>query len=190
MDLSPVTCKSAEDGAELGTAAGLVVSITQRRCSVWKWMSHSHARLFATPWSVALQSPPSMGFSRQEYWSGLSFPSPGDLPDPGIEHRSPALKADSLPSEPPGKPSVCQMPKSDQSSSNLPTDSTFLPGGHRIKLFFCYFSSVPLLFSILIHFFPATFPSKTGSIMDDIFQETARNFYKISALGIQGYCWV
>ena len=46
-----------------------------------------------------------MGFSRQEYWTGLPFPSPGDLPDPGIEARSPALQADTLPSEPPGKPS-------------------------------------------------------------------------------------
>ena len=46
----------------------------------------------------------SMGFSRQAYWSGLLFPSPGDLPDPGIEPRSPALQADALPSEPPGKP--------------------------------------------------------------------------------------
>ena len=45
-----------------------------------------------------------MGFSRQEYWSGLPFPSPGDFPDPGIEPRSPALRADTLPSEPPGKP--------------------------------------------------------------------------------------
>ena len=48
-------------------------------------------------------APPSMGFSRQEYWSGLPFPSPGDLPDPGIEPRSPALEADALTSEPPGK---------------------------------------------------------------------------------------
>ena len=47
-----------------------------------------------------------MGFSRQEYWSGLPFPSPGDLPDPGIEHRSPALQADALTSEPPGKPEI------------------------------------------------------------------------------------
>ena len=57
----------------------------------------------ATPWTVACQAPLSMGSSRQEYWSGLPFPSPGDLPDPGIEPRSPALKADSSPSEPPGK---------------------------------------------------------------------------------------
>ena len=58
----------------------------------------------ATPWTVAHQAPLSMGFSRQEYWSGLPFPSPGDLPNPGIEPRSPILQADSLPPEPPGKP--------------------------------------------------------------------------------------
>ena len=57
-----------------------------------------------TPWTVAYQAPPSMGFSRQEYWSGLAFPSPGDLPDPGIEPGSPALQTDALLSEPPGKP--------------------------------------------------------------------------------------
>ena len=52
-----------------------------------------------------------MGFSRQEYWSGLPFPSPGDLPDPGIEPGSPALQADALPSEPPGKSPVIQIEK-------------------------------------------------------------------------------
>ena len=66
----------------------------------------SRVRLFATPWTVAQQAPPSMEFSRQEYWSGLPFPSPGDLPDPGIKPWSPALQADALPSEPPGKPSI------------------------------------------------------------------------------------
>ena len=64
----------------------------------------SHVRLFATPWTVAHQAPLSMEFSRREYWSGWPFPSPGDLPDPGIENRSPELQADSLLSEPPGKP--------------------------------------------------------------------------------------
>ena len=59
--------------------------------------------LFATPRTVACQAPPSMGFSRQKYWSGLPFPSPGDLPDPGIESGSPAFQADCLPSEPPGR---------------------------------------------------------------------------------------
>ena len=69
-----------------------------------KVKSLSHVRLFVTPWTVAHQPPPSMEFSRQEYWSGLPFPSPGDLPDPGIEPRSPELRADTLPSEPPGNP--------------------------------------------------------------------------------------
>ena len=57
-----------------------------------------------TPLTVAHQAPLSIGFSRQEYWSEFPFPSPGDLPDPGIEPRSPALQADSLPADPPGKP--------------------------------------------------------------------------------------
>ena len=65
-----------------------------------KVKSFSHVRLFATPWTVAYQAPPSIGFSRQEYWSGLPFPSPGDLPDPGIKPRSPAFQADALTSEP------------------------------------------------------------------------------------------
>ena len=65
------------------------------------------------PVDCSLQAPPSMGFSRQEYWSGLPFPSPGDLPDPGIEPRSPALQPDALTSEPPGKPLY------DIGSSNL-----------------------------------------------------------------------
>ena len=65
--------------------------------------SLSRVRLFATPWTVAYKVPPFMGFSRQECWSGMPFPSPGYLPDPGIELGSPALQADALPSEPPGK---------------------------------------------------------------------------------------
>ena len=67
-----------------------------------KVKSLSRVRLFATPWTVAHQTPPSMGFSRQNYWSGLPFPSPGDLPNSGIESRSPKLLADSLLSEPQG----------------------------------------------------------------------------------------
>ena len=62
----------------------------------------SRVRLFVTPWTVTYQAPLSMGFSGQEYWSGLPFPSPGDLPNPGIEPRSPALQTDALTSEPPG----------------------------------------------------------------------------------------
>ena len=67
--------------------------------------SLSRVWLFVTPWTVASQAPQSVEFSRQEYWSGLPFPSPGDLPDPGIEPGSPALQADAFPSEPPGQQS-------------------------------------------------------------------------------------
>ena len=68
---------------------------------------------------IAQQAPLSMGFSRQEYWSGLPFPSPGDLPDLGIEPGSPASQADALPSEPPGKPYIftCMSPNFTKSSS-------------------------------------------------------------------------
>ena len=72
--------------------------------TIVKVKSLSRVRRFATPWTVAYQAPPSMRFSRQEYWSGLPFPSPGDLPDSGTELRSPSLRADALPSEPPGQP--------------------------------------------------------------------------------------
>ena len=73
----------------------------------------SLVQFFATPWAVTCQAPLSMESSRQEYWSGLPFLSPGDLPNPGIEPRSPSLQADSLPSEPPRKP--------------LPAGTAFLP---------------------------------------------------------------
>ena len=65
----------------MGTSAGMRSEV--------KWLSR--VRLFATPWTVAYQAPPSMGFSRQEYWSGLPFPSSGEPPDPGIKAGSPAL---------------------------------------------------------------------------------------------------
>ena len=66
-------------------------------------ISLSRVQLFVTPWTRARQAALSMESSRQEYWSGLPFPSPGDLPDPGIKPGSSALQADSLPSKPPGK---------------------------------------------------------------------------------------
>ena len=69
-----------------------------------KVKSLTSVRLFATPWTVAYQAPLSVEFSRQEYWSGLPFPPSRDLPDPGTEPKSPALQADTSPSEPPGKP--------------------------------------------------------------------------------------
>ena len=68
--------------------------------------SLSRVRLFVTLWTVARQVPLSMGFSRQEYWSGLPFLSPGDLPNPGIEPGSPALQVDALSSVPPGNPLI------------------------------------------------------------------------------------
>ena len=71
-----------------------------------KVKSLSRVRLFVTPWTAAYQAPLSMEFSSPEYWSWLPFPSPGDLPDPGIKLGFPTLKVDSLPSEPPGKPNT------------------------------------------------------------------------------------
>ena len=69
-----------------------------------KVRSLSRVQLFATLWTIAYQASLSMEISRQEYWSVLPFPSPGDLPDLGIEPRSPTFQADALPSEPPVKP--------------------------------------------------------------------------------------
>ena len=69
-----------------------------------KGKSLSHIQLFVTPWTVTRQASLSMEFSRPEHWSGQPFPSPGHLPNPGMEPRSPTLQADSLPAEPPGKP--------------------------------------------------------------------------------------
>ena len=87
--LSLITCSSFSDGTLISHPPG------------WKWKwSRSVMSDSATLWTVAYQASPSMGFSRQEYWSGLPFPSPGDLPDPGIKPRSPTLQADALPSEP------------------------------------------------------------------------------------------
>ena len=87
--------------------------LNSNRIPVWdslgievKWTevkSLSHVRLFVTPWNIAYKAPLSTEFPRQEYWSGLPFPSPEDLPNPGIKPRSPTLQADTLPSEPRGK---------------------------------------------------------------------------------------
>ena len=77
----------------------------------FKVKSLSPVRLFATLQTIAYQAPLFIGFSRQGYWSGLAFPSPGDLPDPRIEPRSSTLQADALPSEPPGKPIYFSLSK-------------------------------------------------------------------------------
>ena len=85
----------------------------QMRGGVWRMstsesVSQSVSDSLVTPWTVAHQAPLSMGFSRQEYWSGLTFSSPGDLPDLGIEPGSPALQEDSLSSEPPRRMDTCR----------------------------------------------------------------------------------
>ena len=89
----------------------------------------SHVQLFVTPWTVAYQAPPSMGFSRQEYWSGLPFPSPGDLSDPGIKPRSPSFQADALTSEPPGKLRIGERYKEESLQS-----AEVFPLGHLVSL--------------------------------------------------------
>ena len=85
-----VTTKLAQHGSDTRTCVLCLVA----QC----------VQLFMTPGTLACQAPHPWGFSRQEYWTGLTCPPPGDLPNPGIEPRPPALQADSLPSEPPGKP--------------------------------------------------------------------------------------
>ena len=82
----------------------------------------SPVQLYAVPWTVAYQGPPSMEFSRQKYWSGLPFTFPGDLPDSGIETRSSTFQADALPSELSGKPKERQC----QRMLKLPHNSTHL----------------------------------------------------------------
>ena len=77
---------------------------TKRRKTIVKFSGEAIWGLSATPWTVAHQVPLSVEFFRQEFWSGLPFPFPGDLPVPGSEPVSPALQVDSLLSEPPGKP--------------------------------------------------------------------------------------
>ena len=77
---------------------------------------------FVTPWTIAYQAPLSMGFSLQEYLSGLSFPSPGDIPDPGIKHKSPAFAGEFFTTEPPGNPknsTTCQFFKKIKKISML-----------------------------------------------------------------------
>ena len=105
-----------------------------------KVKSLSRVRLFVTPWTVPYQAPLSMVFSRQQYWSGLPFPSPGDLPKPGIEPGSPTLQTDTLPSEPLGKfygntmlPMEISHPQHSSQSALIKTSS--------IMSFFCSKSS-------------------------------------------------
>ena len=92
-----------------------------------------------TPWTMVCQTPLSMGFSRQEYWSGLPFPSPGDFPDPGIEPRSPALQADSLPTELRRKPyqwayiQTIHSPRNPPKTAKRPRSRGFVHDSISIK---------------------------------------------------------
>ena len=85
------------------TESDTTEAMQQQQQQQQQQQSLSHVLIFVTPWTAAHQAPLSMKFSMQEYWSGLPFPFPGDLPDPGLEPGSPALQEDSLLSEPPGK---------------------------------------------------------------------------------------
>ena len=97
-------CSSGSDGKASAYSAGDPGSILGSGRSLEKEMAtHSSILVWKIPWTVAYRVPLPIGFSRQEYWSRLLFPSPGDLPDPRIEPGSPALQADTSPSEPPGK---------------------------------------------------------------------------------------
>ena len=100
--------KSFPDGSVVKNLPAMqetrVLSLGQENLLEKEMATHSSILAWEIPWTVACQAPLSVGFSRQEYWSGLPFLSLEDLPDPGIEPRSPALQADALSSEPPGKP--------------------------------------------------------------------------------------
>ena len=108
-------------------ACGLWTSAWDMKTKKVKVESLSRVQLFGTPWTVAYQVPPSIRFSRQEYWSGLPFPSPGYLPNPGIEPTSPALQQSptlqvvSLSTKPPGKISKCIICKYFLPFSRLPS---------------------------------------------------------------------
>ena len=93
----------------------------------------SCVRFFSTPWAIAWQTRLSMGFTREEYWSGLPCPPPEDLSDPGMEPASPAspaLQEDSLPTEPPGKPNICSEVKCE--SENCSVVSDLWPHGYTV----------------------------------------------------------
>ena len=103
LQLYPTLCDPRDSSPPGSPVPGILqartlewVAISFSNAGKWKVKvkSLSRVRLLATPWTAASQAPPSMGFSRQEYWSGVPFSSPGDLPDPGIEPGSPALQAD------------------------------------------------------------------------------------------------
>ena len=115
----------------------------------------------ATPWTVAYQALPSMGFTRQEYWSELPFPSPGDLPNPGIEPRSPTLWADALTSEPPGKPctkinleqcEICREEWEDLPMASFLSLKSYFLGEDFLDQFYLFFFFKLLILSCCVYF--------------------------------------
>ena len=121
--------------------------------------------LFVTPQIIAHQAPVFMEFSRQEYWSGLPFPSPGDLPDPGIEPRSPTLQADSLLSGPPRKPwwaTKALAPTMTYLGVTLPPPAPD-PCSHRQAPNPSILSKYPLLASTLVQVLVSWFPANWSS---------------------------
>ena len=90
-ELSPSQESLGHEGVRCELASGHIPLNSGRTLLTFKVKLLSHVQLFATPWTVAYQDPPSLGFSRKEYWGGLPFPSPGDLPNPGIKPGPPAL---------------------------------------------------------------------------------------------------
>ena len=115
---------------------------------------------FVTPWTVASQALLSMEFSRQEYWSGLPFPSPGDLPNPGMELGSPALYADYLPSKPPGKPDI---PKHQAQLLKKNFKEQMISILYKVLLLLCHFSHILTLCDPIDG-------SPPGSLVHGIFQ--------------------
>ena len=131
-------CQSWSD--EIAVVHGLAPQDRGESPGCWKqwWFSGWVVQLFVTLWTIACQASLSMGFSRQEYWSGLPCPSPGDLFHPGIKPGSPALQADSLPPEPPGKPSRCsniQEKSNVEESCPCKKVEKCLPGQKRYSSF-------------------------------------------------------
>ena len=114
-------------------------------CVCW---SLNHVWLFATPWTIAHQAPLFVGFSRQEYWSELPFHSPGDLPNQGLKLRSPALQADSLLSEPLGKPPKFIQLSSVQPLSRVQLFTTPWITARQASLSITNSQSLPKLMSI------------------------------------------
>ena len=99
-NIGKITYQNLWDTARTAlTGEFIAINVYIKKQRKWKWKSLSRVWLFMTPWTIEF-----MEFSRPEYWSGLPFPSSGDLPNPGMEPRSPALQADSLPAETQGKP--------------------------------------------------------------------------------------